>query len=133
MKRFYSPTLMTCFKSGLTLALVAAIPSILFLYSGSALAAGIAVIAAVTSFYNSRLMQAGFQAMMIRFSSFSTLSETLILLTALILEVILFVLITNQLLILESGFDTARVLVATTLLAFLPFTAFALSLLARNR
>ncbi|MFC3052371.1 hypothetical protein [Kordiimonas pumila] len=133
MKRFYSPTLMTCFKSGLMLALVAAIPSIIFLYASSILATGIAAIAATISFYNSKLMQAGFQAMMIRFSSFSTLSETLILLAALILHVILFVLITNQLLILESGFDAARVLVATTLLAFLPFTAFALSLLARNR
>lgn len=128
MKRFYSPTLTTCFKSGLILALFSAVPTLVFHYFGSILPTGIAIIVIAAYLYNNSLAQAGFHAVLIRLSTYTTLVETIIVLLAILASFIIFVIVTNMLVFLENEFDTARLITATSLISFLPFTAFVLSM-----
>ena len=128
MKRFYSPTLTTCFKSGLVLALFSAVPTLVFHYFGSILPTGIAAIIVAASLVNNSLAQAGFHAVLIRLSTYTTLVETVIILLAILISFIIFVIASNMLVFLENGFDAARIIAATSLISLLPFTAFILSM-----
>ena len=69
---------------------------------------------------------------LIRLSSFSTAVETLLKLLAGSAHLALYIILANQLTFLDRGYDAARIILATTLVSFLPVTLFALSQLFRK-
>ncbi len=127
MQQFYEPSLLTCFKSGLMLAVLFAVPTAVYHYSASVLWTGIMAIVISSFIYNHSLSSAGLNAAMIRMSSCSAITETLIITLALFANLAVFVITANQFTFMENGFDAVRVVLATTLIAYLPFSVFAVA------
>lgn len=132
MQRFYSPTLTTCFKSSTLLALLVAVPTLVHALWDSVLPTGIAAIMVVAYIYRNSLTRAGLNVTLVRLSSFSAAAETLLTVVAVGAHFALYIILANQLGFIEIGYDAARLILATTLVSFLPVTLFGLSKLFRN-
>lgn len=109
------------------LAVLFAVPTTVYHYSESVLWTGVIAIVVSSFIYNHSLSSAGLNAAMVRMSSLSVFAELCVIALALAANFLLFVIITNQFTFIETGFDVIRVIVATTLVAFLPFSFFAFS------
>ena len=123
---------MTCFKSGLTLAVLINCLPLVFYYTGSILITGIGVIMLGAYLYNMPICRAGLNAVATRMSSYSNFARMLFILISLAVSVAVYITLSLQFTFLQDSYDTARLMIAITLISFLPWTLFIITKTLRD-